>query len=68
MLNYLKQLPQVSAPFLGKALDLAIPTARTALNHMVKLGILDEVSGKKRNKVYVYQRYLNLLEEGAVPL
>jgi len=67
VLVYLKQLPQVSAPFLAGVLGLAIPTARSALNHMVELGILEEVSGKKRNKIYVYQQYLNLLEEGATP-
>jgi hypothetical protein len=34
---------------------------------MVELGILEEMSGKKRDKVYVYRTYLNILEEGAKP-
>jgi Fic family protein len=67
VLDYLKQLPQVSVPFLAKELNLSAPTVRNSLNHMVKLGILEKVSNKQRNKIYVYKRYLNLLEDGAEP-
>ena len=63
-LDYLKRLPQVTAPLLAKALAMSLPTARTALNNMVKLDILVEVTGRQRDKVYVYRSYLNLLEEG----
>jgi hypothetical protein len=34
---------------------------------MVKLSVIEEVSGKKRDKVYVYLKYLAILEEGAEP-
>ena len=67
-LDYLKQVPQVSVPLLAEKLELTAPTARTALNHMLELGIVEEISEKKRSKVYVYRRYLNLLEEGANPI
>ncbi len=66
-LDYLKKLPQVSVQHLVKALDMTAPTARNALNHMVDLGILEEISGKKRDKIYIYRKYLSLLEEGAEP-
>jgi len=66
-LDYLKMLPQVSVVFLAKELDISKPTARTALNNLVKLNIIEEVSGQQRNKVYIYKTYLNLLEEGALP-
>jgi Fic family protein len=67
VLEYLKKLPQISVPLLSQALGMTNPTARTSLNHMLSLGILEEVSGKQRDKVYVYKRYLNLLEQGAEP-
>lgn len=67
-LDYLKQLPQVSVQLLARALGITEPTARSSLNHMVYLGILKEISGKKREKVYVYQKYLNILEDGTEPL
>ena len=63
-LEYLKELPQVSVQTLSQALKLSLPTARSSLNNMVKLRIIEEVSGKQRDKVYVYKRYLNILEGG----
>jgi Fic family protein len=66
-LDYMKRLPQVTVPFLASELNVAAPTARKALKSMVKLGILEEISGKKRDKIYRYRKYLDILEEGAEP-
>lgn len=66
--EYLKTLPQVTAPGLVKALEITAPTARSMLNHLLDLGIVVEISGKKRDKVYVYKMYLSILEEGTEPL
>jgi hypothetical protein len=43
------------------------PTARSALNHLKSIGVLEEVSGKKRDKVYIYRNYLTILDDGAKP-
>ncbi len=67
VLDYLKKLPQVSVSLIARELGITAPTARSALNHMVALGILEEESGKKRDKIYVYRRYLSILEDGAEP-
>lgn len=67
VLEYLKELPQVTVPLLARELGLTAPTARSALNQLVKASILEEISGKQRDKVYVYRKYLSLLEEGAEP-
>lgn len=66
--EYMQHLPQITAPLLASALNIAVPTARSALNTLTTLGILEEVSQKSRGKIYVYRRYLDLLEEGATPL
>ncbi len=66
-LEYMKRLPQVTVPFLAHELVMTAPTARSALNHMTSIGVLEEMSGKKRDKVYVYRKYLEILEEGAEP-
>lgn len=66
-LEYMKRLPQVTVPLLAKELKMTQPTARSALNHLQSIGVLEEVSGKKRDKVYVYRKYLNILEDGAEP-
>ena len=66
-LEHLKMLPQVTVSGLSNALGMSAPTARSALVHMMELGILKEVTGQKRHKIYVYRTYLTLLEEGADP-
>ena len=66
-LEYMKRLPQVTVPLLAKELQMTAPTARSALNHMTSIGVLEEISGKKRDKVYVYRKYLDILEDGAKP-
>jgi ribosomal protein S25 len=67
VLEYVMTLPRVSVPLLSQALTMTAPTARSALNHLVTLGVLDEISGKERDKVYAYTRYLRILEEGTEP-
>ena len=47
---------------------MTAPTARNVLNTLISLDIVEEVTLKKRDKVYVYKNYLNILEEGTDPL
>ena len=63
----MKLLPQVTTALLVKELKITAPTARSALNHLKSIGIIEEVSGKKRDKVYIYRNYLDILEDGAKP-
>lgn len=63
--EYLKRCPQVSVKMLAEELKISSPTARNSLNLLVQLKIIKEVSDKKRDKVYVYKKYLSLLEAGA---
>ena len=66
--EYFKRLPQASAPLLSKELGISAPTARNALKSLITLGVLEEISGKRRDKVYIYRRYLDILEKGTDPL
>ncbi len=68
VLEYLKEMPQVSVQTLKKALNMSAPTARTSLNHLVKIGVIEEISGKKSDKIYLYRNYLTILEEGTEPI
>lgn len=67
ILEYMKRLPQVTVTLLASELGMTPPTARSSLNLMADLHILKEKSGKKRDKIYVYQKYLSILEDGAEP-
>lgn len=66
--EYLKKLPQVSVPLLTQELNMTPPTVRSALNRLLALGIVEEIRGHRRDRVYVYRKYLNILEEGAEPI
>lgn len=65
--EHLKKLPQVSTRLLTQELNLTPPTIRAALEHLLKLNIVKEITGKKRDKIYVYKEYLDILESGAKP-
>jgi len=52
----------------AKALKLTIPTVTSALNHLLQLGIVKEVSGKRRNRLFAYSRYVKMVGEGTKPL
>jgi len=66
--EYLKKMPQVTAAVLSQELSITEPTARAALDLLEKLDIVEEITSKKRNRIYVYKKYLDILEQGAEPL
>lgn len=43
---------------------LSVPAVTNALEALAKLGIVHEITGRKRNRVFAYSRYLGLLGEG----
>jgi hypothetical protein len=47
---------------------ISLPTVNKSLKHLIKLGIVKELAGKVRNKIYIYQKYLDILNEGAGPI
>jgi Fic family protein len=60
-------------PYLGsrdaaKSLKLTVPTVTNALNHLIKLGIVKEVSGKQRDRLFAYTRYMNIISGDTQPL
>ncbi len=61
LLDMLFSNPFVSLPGISEHLKTTWPTAKATVERMVKLGILKEVSGRKRNRVYCAHELLNLL-------
>jgi Fic family protein len=45
--------PYVTAPEVARLLDVTPPTARKAITDLARLGVLTEVTGKQRNRVWV---------------
>ena len=58
----------VSIAAVTRALRITKPTAAAAMRHLQSLGIARELTGRKRNKLYVYQHYLEILDAGTAPL
>jgi Fic family protein len=52
----------------ARALELTDPPVYNAISRLEKAGILREVTGRQRGKIYVYDQYLSLLNEGTEPL
>jgi Fic family protein len=47
---------------------LTMPTVNSALAQLQALGIAHEITGRRRNRVFAYRAYLDILGEGAEPL
>ncbi len=44
--------------------DLSFPTTASAMDVLVNRGIAREITGRTRNRMFVYDRYLSILNEG----
>jgi Fic family protein len=64
----LQKRPLLSIPASTKEIALSEPTVANAMQHLVKLGIAREVTGKRRRRVFAYVRYLDILNEGTDPV
>lgn len=59
-LNVLYRKPVITAAELEKALDITHPTANALIRDFIRLGILSEVTGQMKGRVYAFDRYLAL--------
>ena len=46
------------------ALGRSVPAVTGAIENMIALGMVREVTGRKRDRVFAYTRYLSLLSTG----
>jgi len=51
-----------------EALRLSNPTVTTAIRHLVRLGIVEEATGRQRDRLFVYREYMRLISQGDEPL
>lgn len=63
----LQAQPIVSIPVAAARLKLSFPAVNTGLGHLVKLGIVRELTGKSRGRLFAYDAALKLLNEGMEP-
>ena len=60
----IKARPLLSLQEICRISGLTFPTASTAMDRLVELGIARELTGRRRNRLFVYDRYLTILNEG----
>ncbi len=65
---HLQKRPIVSIKDVADNTGLAFQSALTTLERLSDLGIVEEITGKQRNRIYTYSAYLDLLDEGTEPL
>ena len=60
----LKAHPILSLSGIRKRTTLAFATAASAMESLVEQGIAREITGRRRDRLFVYDRYLSILGEG----
>jgi len=64
----LQRKPILSIPKAATALNLSAPTVTSAVQHLQEMEITREMTGGRRNRLYLYEHYLAILNEGTEPL
>ncbi len=53
--------PMLSLSQISRRLEIAIPTAQRAVDKLIALDIIEETTGRLRNRRYVYRKYLEII-------
>ncbi|HVB00031.1 MAG TPA: Fic family protein [Acidimicrobiales bacterium] len=63
LLDKLFSQPLINAKWVSAAIDVTPPTANAIVTRFVKLGLLRETTGGKRNRIFRYDHYLALFDK-----
>lgn len=63
--DVLKERPILSLSEASNRTTLSFPTVSAAMKRLVECGIAIEITGRRRDRLFAYERYLSLLDEGA---
>jgi len=66
--NFLQNNPVTTTTRIRDACKISLPTVLRNLAALETLGIVQEITGKERHKVFVYEHYLSLLSQGTEPI
>ena len=64
----MQERPMLPASYAAKSAGLSLPTVNSAVRHLQNIGIVKEVTGKRRNRVYAYDEYCRILSETSDPV
>lgn len=60
----LLERPIASVNWLAEKSGISHPTVNKALNHLMKLGIVKEMTQQKRNRLFSYAEYIDIMNQG----
>jgi Fic family protein len=66
--SYLQKKPVLEIPRASTEIGISQPTVTSALKRLEEIGVVREITGKARDRIYVYKEYLDILGEGTQPL
>ena len=64
----LKEHPITSITDVSESTRLSFPTVSAAMGRLADIGIVREVTEGRRNRMFAYAGYVNILSEGTEPL
>ena len=59
-LNLLYRKPMIEAIDLERDLGVSTPTANALIKALIEKGVVVEITGQQRGRIYAFQRYLDL--------
>lgn len=68
VLQSLHERPVITLNEVSRRTGLSFPTSAKGMTSLVNLGLVRELTGFRRNRVFAYDRYLAILGEGTEPL
>ncbi len=66
--NALRERPVTTLDAAARRAGISFPTAAKGMNTLLELGLVRELTGQRRNRVFVYSQYLSILNAGTEPL
>ncbi|MCY4674136.1 MAG: Fic family protein [Bacteroidetes bacterium] len=58
-----QERPLLPVPYAAKNAGISLPTAYSAIRHLQDMGIVREITGKKKNRIFVYHEYWQILNK-----
>jgi Fic family protein len=65
--QFMRAHPIVSIPATAEKLTLSAPTVAKAIEHLRRLEMVREITGKQRRRLFVYDQYLAVLNQEGEP-
>ncbi len=68
VLRAMHERPVITLKEVSRRTGLSFPTSAKSMTALIDLGLVRELTGYRRNRVFAYDRYLSILAEGTEPL